>query len=112
MQSLHQNVLLLLMLVVTGVSVYIAIEMRKRLNRADVLIHSIESVTRNVVTKQDVEELVGLVTPPSPTVSVSDDTPIKIVQPRSRKRKGAADDDRCASVRNVPAAARGPPGVD
>ena len=48
--------LLLLMLIVTGVTVYIAIEMRKRLNKADTLIHSIESVTNNIV-KEDVDAL-------------------------------------------------------
>ena len=91
--SLHQNVLLLLMLVVTGVSVYVAIEMRKRLNRADALIHSIESVTQNVVTKKDVEGLKALVSPAREADDGAVGEPdIKIVQPRSRKRKADAED--------------------
>lgn len=99
MQSLHQNALLLLMLVVTGVSVYVAMEMRKRLNRADALIHSIESVTKNVVTKQDVDALKALVAParseqqdaaPPAEPPATAEPAIKIVQSRPKKRK--ADD--------------------
>ena len=97
MQSLHQNALLLLMLVVTGVSVYVAMEMRKRLNRADALIHSIESVTKNVVTKQDVDALKDLVAPaasraPEEQAPVTAEPAIKIVQSRPRKRKAPPDE--------------------
>lgn len=90
MQSLHQNALLLLMLVVTGVSVYVAIELRKRLNKADALMHSIDSVTKNAVTQKEVDALRALVeTPPEPDppASAATDPPIKIVQSRPRKRK-------------------------
>ena len=106
MQGRHQNVLLLLMLVVTGVSVYIAMEMRKRLNKADALIHSIESVTDNIVRKEDVDALKDLLThepepEPAPQESeaeaaepAGEDSEIKIVQTTPKRRrlnKAAAD---------------------
>lgn len=110
MQGLHQNVLLLLMLIVTGVSVYIAMEMRKRLNKADALIHSIESVTDNIVRKEDVDALKDLFThdsepgaaPEEPEAEATgpqqppagEDSEIKIVQTipkRRRLNKAAAD---------------------
>ena len=111
MQGLHQNVLLLLMLVVTGVSVYIAIEMRKRLNKADTLIHSIESVTDNIVKKEDVDALKELIasTEPAtvpermpermpertPEADPADDegSEIKIVQTTPKRRRVAKPAD-------------------
>lgn len=105
MQGLHQNVLLLLMLVVTGVSVYIAIEMRKRLNKADTLIHSIESVTDNIVKKEDVDALKELIasTEPvpermperTPEADPADDegSEIKIVQTTPKRRRVAKPAD-------------------
>ena len=107
MQGLHQNVLLLLMLVVTGVSVYIAIEMRKRLNKADTLIHSIESVTDNIVKKEDVEalkELIASTEPermpepvpepvPEPDPADDEGSEIKIVQTTPKRRRVAKPAD-------------------
>lgn len=105
MQGLHQNVLLLLMLVVTGVSVYIAIEMRKRLNKADTLIHSIESVTDNIVRKEDVEalkELIASTEPvsepvpepvPEPDPADDEGSEIKIVQTTPKRRRVAKPAD-------------------
>lgn len=95
--------LLLLMLVVTGVSVYIAIEMRKRLNKADTLIHSIESVTDNIVKKEDVDALKELIasTEPvpvpvrTPEADPADDegSEIKIVQTTPKRRRVAKPAD-------------------
>lgn len=105
MQGLHQNVLLLLMLVVTGVSVYIAIEMRKRLNKADTLIHSIESVTDNIVKKEDVDALKELIasTEPErmpdpvpermPDPADDEGSEIKIVQTTPKRRRVAKPAD-------------------
>ena len=94
MQGLHQNMLLLLMLIVTGVTVYIAIEMRKRLNKADTLIHSIESVTNNIVKKEDVDALKELM---EQDVKEPEDegSEIKIVQntPKRRRVAKSADGD-------------------
>ena len=96
MQGVHSNVLLLLMLVVTGVSVYIAIEMRKRLNHADELINSIESVTENIVRKEDVDELKSLLVEDEPreeaeteaVASTSNEsTDIKIIASKPKKRR-------------------------
>ena len=97
--------LLLLMLVVTGVSVYIAIEMRKRLNKADTLIHSIESVTDNIVKKEDVEALKELIasTEPErmpepvpermPDPADDEGSEIKIVQTTPKRRRVAKPAD-------------------
>ena len=99
--------LLLLMLVVTGVSVYIAIEMRKRLNKADTLIHSIESVTDNIVKKEDVEalkELIASTEPermpepvpepvPEPDPADDEGSEIKIVQTTPKRRRVAKPAD-------------------
>lgn len=99
--------LLLLMLVVTGVSVYIAIEMRKRLNKADTLIHSIESVTDNIVRKEDVEalkELIASTEPermpdpvpermPEPDPADDEGSEIKIVQTTPKRRRVAKPAD-------------------
>lgn len=104
MQSVHQNVLLLLMIIVTGVSVYIAIEMRKRLNKADSLIHSIESVTDNIVRKEDVDALKDLIMqedqPEGSEMTQTsdkeyDESEIKIVQttPKRRRVTKSSDDD-------------------
>ena len=105
MQGLHQNVLLLLMLIVTGVSVYIAIEMRKRLNKADTLIHSIESVTDNIVKKEDVDALKELIASTermpermperTPEADPADDegSEIKIVQTTPKRRRVAKPAD-------------------
>lgn len=107
MQGLHQNVLLLLMLIVTGVSVYIAIEMRKRLNKADTLIHSIESVTDNIVKKEDVDALKELIASnepdpmpermpertPEPDPADDEGSEIKIVQTTPKRRRVAKPAD-------------------
>lgn len=107
MQGLHQNVLLLLMLIVTGVSVYIAIEMRKRLNKADTLIHSIESVTDNIVKKEDVDALKELIESnepdpmpermpertPEPDPADDEGSEIKIVQTTPKRRRVAKPAD-------------------
>ena len=97
--------LLLLMLVVTGVSVYIAIEMRKRLNKADTLIHSIESVTDNIVKKEDVDALKELIasTEPErmpepvpermPDPADDEGSEIKIVQTTPKRRRVAKPAD-------------------
>lgn len=80
--------LLLLMLVVTGVSVYIAIEMRKRLNKADTLIHSIESVTDNIVRKEDVEALKELIASTEPAT-----VPERMPEPVPERTPDPADDE-------------------
>lgn len=99
--------LLLLMLIVTGVSVYIAIEMRKRLNKADTLIHSIESVTDNIVKKEDVDALKELIESnepdpmpermpertPEPDPADDEGSEIKIVQTTPKRRRVAKPAD-------------------
>jgi hypothetical protein len=98
-QNLHQNALLLLMLTVTGISVYLAIEMRKRMNRADKLINSIEGVTQNIVTQEDIAALCDLVggkqvSSQVPEALSDDQAAIKIVQPKAKKRKQKNAEDQ------------------
>lgn len=87
MQSIHQNALLLLMLTVTGISVYLAIELRKRMNRADTLINSIECIANDLTVKSKITELPEKDVPAPEEQTLVDQPTIKIVQPRTKKAK-------------------------
>ena len=51
------QIMLLLMIVICGMMVYIAMEMRKRLEKADALMQQIEVCADNIVQKDDFDQL-------------------------------------------------------
>ena len=86
------QIMLLLMIVICGMMVYIAMELRKRLEKADALMQQIEVCADNIVQKEDFDQLNQILgvrpikTEPVDLTNDESDEKITILPAKKRKK--------------------------
>lgn len=70
-----QQILFLLMVIVCGVNVYMAMQIRKKLQRADDVMDNVSQCAASIITKDDMKKLQTAMSSPSPHVRSDVDNP-------------------------------------